>query len=249
MSQALDSSCCSIVEVRQYTLSPGSFEEFIAHFERYFVEGQEADGTTVIGSFRVLDDPNRFFWIRGFGNMEARKSALTAFYDGPLWKAHREVANSMLVENDNVLLLHPAPSGPALSIDTSARPPIGSKTTPPGLMVATIYSLGPVDPMKFDEFFQHSMRPAIIKSGARLAGVLATERAANNFPRLPIREDPNVYVWFSCFEDEVDYDRYRNSLVRDRQWSRIRETLALWHMYSPPETWRLQATPRSALHC
>ena len=72
LAEASHATCCPIVEVRQYTLKAGSFFDFIALFERYFIESQESDGMTVVGTFRVLDDPNRFFWIRGFADMEKR---------------------------------------------------------------------------------------------------------------------------------------------------------------------------------
>ncbi len=246
---AANSACCPIVEIRQYTLTPGSFQEFIDLFERNFIESQEADGMTVIGTFRVLDDSNRFFWIRGFKDMDARKAALTDFYGGPEWKAHREVANSMLVENDNVLLLHPAHPDSGFSIDTTARAPIGAQDEPSGLLVATIYSLGSLDVHTFDEAFVHSIKPAITAAGARVVGTYATEHSENTFPKLPIRSDANVYAWFSCFQDQAAYDRYQSTLASNPQWAKIRENFALWHMYSPPEVWRLAATPRSALHC
>lgn len=248
-ANASKAACCPIVEIRQYTLTAGSFQKFTALFERYFIESQEADGMTVIGTFRVLDDPNRFFWLRGFASMEARERALTSFYDGSVWRAHRDAANSLLVENDNVLLLHPAPSGPALFVDPAARPQIGAQTEPSGLMVATIYSLGSVDAMEFDQLFEQSMRPAVVKAGARVVAAFVTEHAKNNFRRLPIREDANVFAWFSCFQDQSAYNHYLDVLASDSHLAKIRETFAIWRIYSPPETWRLAATTRSALHC
>lgn len=242
-------ACCPIVEIRQYTLAPGSFNDFRDLFERNFVESQEADGMTIVGTFRVLDDPNRFFWVRGFASMDARKRALTAFYGGPVWKEYRGIANPMLVENDNVLLLHPAHAGSGFSIDTAARRPVGSKAEPSGLVVATIYSLGLSDGEKFDAFFEHSIRPVLTAAGASVLATFATEHIANNFPKLPIREDANAFAWFSCFQDEVAFDRYQAAVAADPRWLKIRESFALLRMYSPPEVWRLAATPRSVLHC
>jgi hypothetical protein len=248
ISVTSQAACCPIVEIRQYTLAPGSFQKFTTLFERYFVESQEADGMSIIGTFRVLDDPNRFFWIRGFASMEARERALTSFYEGSVWKAHRDAANSLLVENNNVLLLRPALSGP-LFVYPTGRAPIGSQTEPSGVMVATIYSLGSADAMEFDKLFEQSIRPAVIKAGARVLAAFRTEHAKNNFPRLPIREDANVFVWLSCFQDLSSYNHYQEVLASDSQWAKILGTFAIWRIYSPPETWRLAATPRSALHC
>ena len=42
--------------------------------------------------------------------MASRAQALQDFYGGPVWKAHRETANTTMVDSDNVLLLRPASS-------------------------------------------------------------------------------------------------------------------------------------------
>jgi hypothetical protein len=78
----------TVIELRQYTLHPGQRDVMIALFEREFIESQEALGMQVLGTFRDLDKPDRFVWIRGFTDMTARANALEAFYDGPVWRAH-----------------------------------------------------------------------------------------------------------------------------------------------------------------
>src|SRR6266568_2073756 len=98
-------SCCEVLELRQYTLYPGKRDVLIDLFEREFIESQEALGAQVIGQFRDLDNPDRFVWLRGFRDMDARLDALQSFYDGPVWKAHREEANATMADSSNVLLL------------------------------------------------------------------------------------------------------------------------------------------------
>src|SRR5689334_4014713 len=61
-----------IVELRQYTLHDGQRDTLIDLFEHQFVESQEALGMKIVGTFRDLDRPNRFVWIRGFTDMDAR---------------------------------------------------------------------------------------------------------------------------------------------------------------------------------
>src|SRR6266576_5385396 len=100
--------CCSVVELRQYTLYPGKRDVLIDLFDREFIEPQEAIRIRVIGQFRDVDDPDRFVWLRGFRDMASRAKALQDFYGGPVWKAHREAANATMVDSDNVLLLRPA---------------------------------------------------------------------------------------------------------------------------------------------
>src|SRR4029077_5785405 len=150
----------------------------------------------------------------------------------------------MLVENDNVLLLHPAHevSGfPATS--PSARAPVGSTTYPPGLVVATIYSLATSTGPDFDKIFEDSIRPIITAAGSRVIATLATEHSPNNFPKLRIRDDANVFGGRSWFAGESAYNRYQAAVAADPRWAKIRETFAILRMYSPPEVWRLQASP------
>ncbi len=97
----------SVLELRQYTLHPGRRDELVALFEREFVEPQEAAGARLVATFRDLDDPDRFVWIRGFADMAARADALAAFYGGPVWKRHRDAANATLMASDDVRRLRP----------------------------------------------------------------------------------------------------------------------------------------------
>ena len=79
-----------IVEFRQYRLHPGKRDALIDLFQREFIESQEALGMAILGTFRDLDDPDRFVWMRGFADMTSRPRALNAFYSGPVWQAHRK---------------------------------------------------------------------------------------------------------------------------------------------------------------
>src|SRR5438105_1362157 len=99
----LDVNFCPIVELRQYTLRPGTRDTLIELFDREFVESQEASGMRIIGQFRDLDNPDRFVWLRGFPDMATRAQVLQAFYGGPVWKAHRDIANATMIDSDNVL--------------------------------------------------------------------------------------------------------------------------------------------------
>jgi len=74
-------------------------------FDREFIESQEAPGMPLFGQFRDLDDPDRFVWLRGFADMPSLATALGAFYDGPVWQAHREAADAAMLDSDDVLLL------------------------------------------------------------------------------------------------------------------------------------------------
>ncbi|HEV2660787.1 MAG TPA: NIPSNAP family protein, partial [Ktedonobacteraceae bacterium] len=70
---------CPVVELRQYTLTPGRRDELIALFEHHFIEGQEQHGMQILGQFRRRTDPDQFVWLRGFPDVEARGRALQGF--------------------------------------------------------------------------------------------------------------------------------------------------------------------------
>ena len=219
----------SVVELRQYTLKPGHRDALIALFEREFVESQEAAGMDIIGTFLDADHADRFVWLRGFPGMDERAESLAAFYGGPVWQAHREAANATMLDSDNVLLLKPAWEGVGFAAG-GARAPVGAGALPKGMIVAAIcYFARPVSADIIG-----TLRDAVRASGNNTLAVLATERAPNNFPRLPVREGENVLVWFSIFPDV----RTAPPLPRD-----------LEHLLArPPEYLRLLPTARSRLH-
>ncbi|MFG3013916.1 NIPSNAP family protein [Streptomyces cinerochromogenes] len=94
----------SIVELRQYTLHPGTRETLIELFEREFVVGQEAVGIAVGGRIRDLDDPDRFAWLRAFPDMGRRRRSLEAFYTGSVWQENRDAANATMIDSDEEAL-------------------------------------------------------------------------------------------------------------------------------------------------
>jgi hypothetical protein len=161
-----------VVELRRYRLHPGTRDTLIELFDREFVETQEALGMQVLGTFRDLDDPDQFVWLRGFESMATRAPALEAFYSGPVWAEHRNAANATMIDSDNVLLLRPATGGPWLEHDPSRRPPVGAPEREETLWVTI--SAEPIP-------------------GDALARFV-TEHAKNDFPGLPVREDVDVAV-------------------------------------------------------
>lgn len=213
-------TCCPVVELRQYTLKPGQRDVLIDLFEREFIESQEATGMRIIGSFRDLNNSDRFVWLRGFSDMPARAKALEEFYDGPIWKAHRDAANATMIDSDDVLLLRPARSDSGFSLANLARPPRGSTDDVRGLLVATIYHLREATGSDFPNFFERELRPMIEQTGATIAAALVTENHPNTFPRLPVREDANVFIWFSAFPNRRAWEKHAAAFadsIREKQ--------------------------------
>src|SRR6185437_5686402 len=80
-----------VVELRRDTLVPGRRDEMISIGERELMEPQEATGMSILGTFRDVDRPDQFVWLRGFPDMRSRHESLTEFYSGPVWKQHGPV--------------------------------------------------------------------------------------------------------------------------------------------------------------
>jgi quinol monooxygenase YgiN len=241
-------TCCPVVELRQYTLKPGKRDVLIGLFEQEFIETQEATGMTVIGTFRDMDNPDRFVWLRGFTDMPTRARALQEFYGGPVWKAHREAANATMIDSDNVLLLRPARLASGFSLENTKRPPPGTKEISHALVVATIYYLDPSAGADFVDFFERALKPPLLEAGASILAYFVTENHPNTFPALPVREDTNVFVWFSHFSDRAAYDHHAVALANSARWSKeIAEELAV-RLKGSPEVLKLSPTARSQLH-
>jgi hypothetical protein len=199
-----------VVELRQYTLHPGGRETLIALFDSTFVEPQEAAGMTVIGQFRDLDDADKFVWLRGFSDMERRAASLAEFYDGPVWREHRDAANATMVDSDDVLLLRPARAGSAFR--PSDRLPANGGAR--DVVAATIVDLdGPEQEQEALSFFEQAIAPAVRASGGAVLASFVTEPSENTFPRLPVREGEHVAVLFASFPGAVALDQALSGLA------------------------------------
>jgi len=239
-------TCCPVVELRQYTLVPGGRETLIGLFEREFIETQEATGMSVIGQFRDLNNPDRFVWLRGFDDMDARAAQLQEFYGGPVWKAHRDAANATMIDSDDVLLLRPTSPAAGFQLEKISRAPVGSIMKREGIVVATIYHLGTTKGADFATFFERELQPHLTNVGIGVLASFVTETHPNTFPGLPVREDANVFVWFSRFPDSETHQRLAaavGELVRQRE---VTTKLAEFTR-EQPEVLLLSPTARSLL--
>ena len=239
-------TCSPIVELRRYTLHPGQRDTLIDLFEREFIESQEAVGIELIGLFRDLDDPNAFVWLRGFPDMEARRHSLAAFYDGPVWKAHREAANVTMVDSDDVRLLRPAFAVPTPALTYAARPAHDADALCQELVIAAIYSLDPPAEDAFLDTFEQTVTPSLAAAGASVLGSFVTERSVNTFPRLPVREGENVFVCFWSPPDPTASAEELALLLRSGS-SDGTDTEASPPSKGNPSVWRLLPTRRSRL--
>ncbi|UXN61710.1 NIPSNAP family protein [Phyllobacterium zundukense] len=233
-----------IVELRRYTLHPGRRDDLISLFDAHFLESQESCGIKVIGQFRDIDDPDAFVWLRGFGDMQARHQALTAFYDGPVWAAHRNAANDTMIDSDDVLLLRPAGRDAGFSL-THERPGRVSGTPSHAIIEAATYQLK-TSVEGFLAFFDDVLAPLLRASGNDSIATFASNHSPNSFTRLPIRLGENVVVVFSRFDSIDDQSVFRDLLDDNPAWQAVQQRLAT-HLIAPPIITRLAPTARSLL--
>ncbi|HLW96230.1 MAG TPA: NIPSNAP family protein [Solirubrobacteraceae bacterium] len=231
-----------IVELRQYTLLPGTRDTLIAIFEANFVESQEDAGMKIIGTFRDLDDPNRFVWLRGFDTMSARASSLDQFYGGPVWQRHRESANRTMLDSDNVLLLRPATAGGGFLLEPERLASDTSDNRERGLVEALVLELE--DPPDVDTVnrLTDAVAAAAAASGGSLLASFVTETSENTFPALPVREGEHVHVCFTGYQN-----REHDTADATQRHAMLRDIAARPGLKTPPTVLRLRPTERSLL--
>jgi hypothetical protein len=234
-----------VIELRRYVLHPGRRDELIDLFERQFIEPQEALGMRIVGTFRDLDDPDRFVWLRGFADLSARADALAAFYGGPVWQRHRDAANATMLDSDDVFMLRPARADASFAHSQSPRAPIDAlPARPPGLVTITLCPLRAAPDEALLQGWDDFVRPAWIGAEGELLACLVSETAPNNFPRLPVREGEPVIAWFTRFADVDAQQRHATRVAASGCLSAPGWTT---HLAGVPATTRLVATRRSSL--
>jgi hypothetical protein len=206
-----------VIELRNYLLREGATHEFIRYFEEHFLLSQRAEGMHPLGQFEVVDEPDRFVWIRGFANMETRLPGLSRFYDGPFWQARRSEANAMMLEHHNVHLLRPLGSITALTggltLENRASEPPGALPSHTGLVAVDFYHAQPAALGRLVELFEQRVRPALVTEGHHVLGHFVAELTPNDYPRLPVIQDPTLLLVLSAYRD-----REHCALMR-RDWS------------------------------
>jgi hypothetical protein len=240
-SAVTDAAEDQVFELRQYTLRGGQRDALISLFERAFIEGQNELGAHIVGTFRDLDDPDRFVWIRGFRDMTSRQAALSAFYEGPIWAAHRTAANSTMLDSDNVLLLRPSESGAGFGSPPAAAADV------PGVIGATIHYLGAVGAPEFTRFFEELLMPQLIRAGAHPIARLVSETRPNSYTRLPIRERDRAFVWFARWPSIAAEESFISQFRSLSGWRDSAPETVLPALVQKPERLRLAPTMQSLL--
>jgi hypothetical protein len=74
-----------IVELRTYTLKPGTRDKAVAAFPATLTECKRI-GMKVAGPWLSTENPNVLVWMRGFPDAAARGAMTSQFYGGSIWQ-------------------------------------------------------------------------------------------------------------------------------------------------------------------
>lgn len=176
-----------IVDLRDYSLAPGTRDNLVERFEALFMDAQERLGATMLGAFRDADLPDRFVFVRACPDLPTRQRVLTEYYErGEQWQENKAEVNSWIVDSDNVLLMRPiaelAPPATGVSVVGMFQRLEHRPLTPGEAELAT-----------------RDVPRAIQAHGGRLIATFATDPAENNYPRHPIRAGEHGLIWFATF--------------------------------------------------
>jgi hypothetical protein len=176
-----------VIELRNYLIKPNLRDRFISYFERNFVESQNILGGFVLGAFSIKTEAERFFWIRGFSDMNSRSCFLPEFYGGEVWKEFGAGANEMMLEWHHVHLLKPLANSKTEDFSTEKR-----------FSVINFY---------FTEDGKIGELTDLLQTAKEFSGasVWVSEMTENDFPQLPVIQDGNLLAVITNYKNEEEY--------------------------------------------
>jgi hypothetical protein len=94
-----------IIEMRTYKTKPGSRSRFLEIFNSKSVPAHAEIGMKILGPFLSVEDPDTFFFMRGFPDIASREPMKAKFYEGELWKGELENILMPMLEKYEVVLV------------------------------------------------------------------------------------------------------------------------------------------------
>jgi NIPSNAP len=97
-----------IIEMRTYQTKPGKRSQFLEIFCSKSLPAHTELGMKILGPFLSVEDPNTFFFMRGFPDLLSREPMKAKFYEGGLWKSELENVLLPMLENYEVVVVEDA---------------------------------------------------------------------------------------------------------------------------------------------
>jgi hypothetical protein len=105
MSVEMSIAATKIIELRTYKLKPGKRSEFLEIFRSKSIPAHAEIGMKILGPFLSVEDPDTFFFMRGFPDLASREPMKAKFYEGELWKRELENLLMPMIEKYDVVLV------------------------------------------------------------------------------------------------------------------------------------------------
>jgi hypothetical protein len=210
------SMSAAVIELRSYPMKPLGRDSFIDNFEAHYLEEMERFGAIVMGQFRVMDDPDRFVWFRGFSDLTLRAPSLRAFYSGEVWNRHGPISVALFVRPLTVRLLRPLDStdltaGTTLAATLSAFAS-GTCSVETGVVVVDIFRVA--ESHRRDEVaeFLRATSPALESKASELRGLLVAEERNDSWEEEVIRDVREV-VLVTVHRDRAAAERHAETVA------------------------------------
>jgi NIPSNAP len=97
-----------IIEKRTYRTKAGKRSQFLEIFRSKSIPAHTEIGMKILGPFLSVEDPNTFFFMRGFPDLASREPMKARFYEGELWKSELENVLLPMLENYEVVVVEDA---------------------------------------------------------------------------------------------------------------------------------------------
>lgn len=94
-----------IIEMRTYKTKPGCRSKFLELFHSKSIPAHAEIGMRILGPLLSIEDPDVFFFMRGFPDWDSREPMKAKFYEGALWKLELENVLMPMLEKYEVVLV------------------------------------------------------------------------------------------------------------------------------------------------
>jgi hypothetical protein len=94
-----------IIEMRTYKTKPGRRADFLEVFRSKSIPAHTEIGMKILGPFLSVEDPDTFFFMRGFPDVASREPMKAKFYEGELWKRGLENILMPMLEKYEVVVV------------------------------------------------------------------------------------------------------------------------------------------------
>lgn len=93
-----------IFEIRSYQVHAGGIDEWVDLMEQHIIPFATSKGIKVHGSFRGVDNPNAYTWIRSFPSAEERETLTRELLTSEHWVTHiKPTVLRLLDKSQNVI--------------------------------------------------------------------------------------------------------------------------------------------------